>query len=75
MCLQTFIAISQKLYPVGLSKIRAHKMKNKLKKLVHNPLKLEVRSLSSMYYRIELGAHNFSPETVHLHRFRFLHNI
>ena len=73
MCLQTVIAISQKLYPVGLSKVRADKKQND--KLVDVFPKPEVRSLASIYRWIELGAHNFSPETVYLHHFRFLHNI
>ncbi len=57
MCLQTFIAISQKLGPLGVSKIRAAKKD----KLVDVPPKPEVLSLSHIYRWIELGARNFSP--------------
>ena len=58
-----------------MSKIRADKMNEKKKndKLVDVPPKPEVRSLSSMYRSIELGAHNFPPETVPLYHFRFWH--
>ncbi len=73
MCLHNFIAISQKLYPVGVSKVRADKKMTKKAKLVNVPPKPEVLSLSSMYRWIELGAHNFSPETDPLQHFRFLH--
>ncbi len=71
MCLQTFIAISQKLWPVGRDKksVRTNKQNDKL---VHVTPKPEVPSLSSIYRWIQLGAHNFSPETVPLHHFRFL---
>ncbi len=74
MCLHNFIAISQKLWPVGRDKVRADKKNDKKNdKLVGVLPKPEVRSLSSMYRWIDLGAHNFSPETVPLHHFRFWH--
>ena len=41
-------------------------------KVADVPPKPEVRPLSAMYRWIELGAPNFSPETVPLHHFRFL---
>jgi hypothetical protein len=62
---------TSKRWPVGASKIRAHKEKDKL---VDVPRKKEVPSLSSMYRLIELGARNFFPETIPFHHFRFLHN-
>ena len=70
MRLQNFIAISQKLWPVAAGKIPGGtKKKNKVADV---PPKPEVRPLSAMYRWIELGAPNFSPETVPLHHFRFL---
>ena len=44
----------------------------KKNKVADVPPKPEVRPLSSMYRWIELGALNFSPETVPLRHFRFL---
>ena len=73
MCLQTFIAISKKLWPVGRDKVRADKQTKKSDKLVHVTPKPEVPSLSSIYRWIQLGAHNFFPETVPLYHFRFWH--
>ena len=71
MRLQNFIPISQKLWPLasGNYPVQTEKMKNKVADV---PPKPEVRPLSSMYRWIELGAPNFSPETVPLHHFRFL---
>ena len=69
MRLQNFIAISQKLWPVAAGKIPGHTKKNKVADVSPKP---EVRPLSAMYRWIELGAPNFSPETVPLHHFRFL---
>ena len=73
MCLQTFIAISQKLYPVGVSKIRAHKMKKK-NKVADTQLKPEVLSLWHLYSWIGPRALNLSRDIVLPHHFRFLHN-
>ncbi len=70
MSLHNFIAISQKLWPVGRDKVRADKKNDKL---VHVTPKPEVPSLSSIYRWIQLGAHNFSSETVPLYHFRFWH--
>ena len=71
MRLQNFIPISQKLWPLasGNYPVQTEKMKNKVADV---PPKPEVRPLSAMYRWIELGAPNFSPETVPLHHFRFL---
>jgi hypothetical protein len=46
--------------------------KKKKNKVADVPPKPEVRPLSAMDRWIELGAPNFSPETVPLHHFRFL---
>ena len=73
MCLHNFIAISKKLWPVGRDKVRADKKKQK-DKLVDFPSKPEAQWRPSIYRLIELGAHNFSPETFPLQHFRFLHD-
>jgi len=70
MCLHNFIAISQKLWPVGRDKVRADKHANKMTNS-SMPAKTGSPWLSSMYRWIELVAHNFPPETVSLHHFRF----
>ena len=74
MRLQNFIAISQKLWPLASGKFPEEKKKKEKKKnkVADVPPKPEVRPLSAMYRWIELGAPNFSPETVPLHHFRFL---
>ena len=71
MRLQNFIPISQKLWPLasGNCPVQTNRQKNKVADV---PPKPEVRPLSAMYRWIELGAPNFSPETVPLHHFRFL---
>jgi len=72
MCLQTS---SRYLKKGGLWPRQSPCAQKKTKKMktCRSPPKPEGRSLSSRYRWIELGAHNFSPETVPLHHFRFLH--
>ena len=70
MRLQNFIPISQKLWPLASGNYPVQTEKKN--KVADVPPKPEVRPLSAMYRWIELGAPNFSPETVPLHHFRFL---
>ena len=70
MRLQNFIAISQKLWPLASGKFPG--VTKKKNKVADVPPKPEVRPLSAMDRWIELGAPNFSPETVPLRHFRFL---
>jgi len=73
MCLHNFIQISQKLYPVGLSNIRATKKQND--KTCRCLSETGSPIAASIYRWIELGAHNFSPKPFYLHSLPVLHNI